>query len=107
MATATLDDVLQAIRDQTEAVNYRATNPTIDFSTASPAVKTAAVTPSDSTVLNCRALYVGSAGDVAIVGFRDSVAVTLSSVPAGTILPIACRKVMSTNTTASNIVALF
>lgn len=67
----------------------------------------AAVTPSDSTIVGCRALYVGGAGDVAIMANSDTVAVTLSSVPAGTILPIWCQKVMSTNTTATNIVALY
>ncbi len=65
------------------------------------------VTKSDSTIVNCRALYVGGAGDVAIVGIDDSVAVTLSSVPAGALLPIACKKVMSTNTSATLMVALF
>ncbi len=66
-----------------------------------------AVTKSDSTIVNCRALYVGGAGDVAIVAIDDTAAVTLSSVPAGTLLPIACKKIMSTNTTATNMVALF
>lgn len=75
--------------------------------TDGPATRLAAVTPSDSTVVNCRALYVGTTGNVAIMAFGDTVAVTLNSVPAGALLPIACGKVMSTNTTASNIVAWF
>lgn len=75
--------------------------------TTGPAKNLAAVTPSDATVVNCRALYVGTTGNVAILAIGDSSAVTLSSVPAGALLPIACAKVMSTNTTASNIVALF
>lgn len=69
--------------------------------------KLAAVTKSDSTVVNCQALYVGGIGDVAIVAEGDTAAVTLSSVPAGTLLPIACSKVMSTNTTATAMVAIF
>jgi hypothetical protein len=66
-----------------------------------------AVTKSDSTIVNCRALYVGGSGNVAIVAVGDTAAVTLEDVPAGTILPIACKKVMSTNTTATKLVALF
>lgn len=73
----------------------------------SPALSAVAVTKSDTTLVNCRALYVGGAGDVAIIGYDDTVAVTLSAVPAGTLLPIACQKVMSTNTTATLIVALY
>lgn len=66
-----------------------------------------AVTPSDTTVLNCHSLFVGGAGNVAIQATGDSAAVTLTGVLAGQILPISCGKVMSTNTTATNIVALF
>jgi hypothetical protein len=74
---------------------------------SAPATSLLAVTPSDSTVLNCRALYVGGAGNIAIMGVRDSAAVTLSGVLAGTVLPISASKVMSTNTTCTLIVALF
>lgn len=71
------------------------------------ATKLRAVTKNDSTIVNCQALYVGTGGDVAILADGDTAAVTLSSVPSGTILPIACSKVMSTSTTASNMVALY
>jgi hypothetical protein len=67
----------------------------------------AAVTPSDGTVLNCRAVYVGGAGNVAVTLADDSAAVTFTAVAAGTLLPLYCKKVMSTNTTATAIVALF
>lgn len=67
-----------------------------------------AVTPSDATLLDMtRGLYVGGAGAVAVLGWDDSVAVTFAAVPAGTILPVRVKKVMSTNTTATNIVALY
>lgn len=71
-----------------------------------------AVVKSDSTVLKAtQALYVGTTGDVAVVMASRAdvaalVAVTFVGVPAGTVLPISVQKVMSTNTTASNIVAL-
>lgn len=71
------------------------------------ATKLAPVTPSDSTVVNCQELWVGGAGNVAIIADGDTSAVTITGVNAGTLLPIACNKVMSTNTTATNIVALY
>jgi len=66
-----------------------------------------AVTPSDSTDLTtlARAIYVGGAGNVAAVQ-HDGTAVTFTGVPAGTVLPIAVRRINSTNTTATAIVAL-
>lgn len=75
---------------------------------SSPAVKAAAVTKSDDTVLSAtRALYVGGSGDVAVIMVDDTTAVTFSAVPAGTILPLRVTKVMATNTSAANIVALW
>lgn len=68
----------------------------------------AAVTPSDSTILKpTRALWVGGAGDVAITMAGDGSVLTLVGVPAGSILPVQATKVMSTNTSATNIVALY
>lgn len=73
-----------------------------------PARKVAAVTPSDSTDLGpVRGLYVGTGGNVAIMCEQNAAAVTLVGVPTGTILPVRAVKVMSTNTTASDIVALY
>lgn len=71
----------------------------------------AAVTPSDSTILvKTRALWIGGAGNVAVV-FADAgtggSAVTLTGATAGSIIPVSAIKVMSTNTTATNIVALY
>lgn len=72
-----------------------------------PAYVGADVTPSDSTVLTkTRALYVGTGGNVAVVFATGSTAVTLKNVNDGSILPIGVTKVMLTNTTASDIVAL-
>lgn len=68
----------------------------------------AAVTPSDSTLINCRAIYVGGAGAVAVAASASASAVTLAAVPVGTILPINLEqgRIMSTGTTATNLVAL-
>lgn len=67
----------------------------------------ASVTPSDSTALRpTRGLYVGGAGNVK-VDMALGTTVTFASVAAGTILPIQVVKVYSTDTTATNIVALY
>lgn len=69
--------------------------------------KAAAVTPSDSTVLRCKAFYVGGAGNVAIKTESGATAVTLTAVLVGHVYRIECYNIMSTNTTATNIVALW
>lgn len=65
-----------------------------------------AVTASDSTVIpTTRALYIGTAGNLA-VKMADGSLPTFSSVAAG-VFPIQVTQVLSTGTTASNIVALY
>lgn len=72
------------------------------------AVQGVAVTKSDSTVLPVtRGIWVGGAGDVAVIFTGQTTAVTLSAVPAGYLLPVEVTKVMSTNTTATLMVALY
>jgi len=70
-----------------------------------PARGYAAVTPSNTTVLNCRALYIGGTGDVVLQMPDREEVVTFHNVLAGTILPVSARRVMGA-TTATNIVAL-
>jgi len=76
---------------------------------AAPAVGAAAVTPNDSTDLTispARALYIGGAGNISV----DTAAgdtVTFSGVTAGMILPVSVKRVRSTSTTATLIVALY
>jgi hypothetical protein len=53
-----------------------------------------------------RAIYVGGAGDVAAV-MADGSVLTFSAVPAGTLLPIRCKRINSTNTTATLMLALY
>jgi hypothetical protein len=63
-----------------------------------------AVTASDTTVYApaLRAVWVSVAGNVAILGETDSVAVTLPNVPVGFLLfPYPVQKIMQTNTTAT------
>jgi hypothetical protein len=66
-----------------------------------------AVTKSDSTVYAppLDALFIGGAGNVAVLT-PSGTTLTITGVLAGVIYPIACTKVMSTNTTATNIVGL-
>lgn len=71
---------------------------------AASATSSGAVTKSDSTVLQFRAVYVGGAGDVAIKHTEAGSAVTYVGVPAGSILPVSGVRVMSANTTATSMV---
>lgn len=66
-----------------------------------------AVTPSDTVELTnvSRAIYVGTGGNVVAIR-QDGVSVTIPSVPSGTILPIRAKRIASTGTTATGIVAL-
>lgn len=75
---------------------------------AAPAESFFAITPSDSVnfTYNVRGIYVGTTGNVVAVT-EGGTAVTFSSVPAGTILPIRASRVNSTSTTASNMVGLY
>jgi hypothetical protein len=82
------------------AGSYRSANATVAAHSA------AAVTPSDSTVLPAtRGLYIGTTGNVAVKMAEDENTLTFSNVPVG-ILPIQVIQVLSTGTTASNIIAL-
>lgn len=80
-------------------------------SLSDPAYSAAMVVPSDSLDFARlpRALYVGVEGDVRVLGIEDDDAEVLvfKNVPAGTVLPFRARRVFQTNTTATDIVALF
>ncbi len=80
----------------------------ISAAQAAPATYWRTVTPHDSNniPLGCRGIWVGGAGNLAAVG-QDGTVITIASVPAGTVVPIAPIRINSTNTTATNIVALY
>jgi len=63
------------------------------------------VTKSDTVVQPFRALYVGVLGDVTIIDLGGNSAL-FKAVPAGVYIWCAGTKVMSTGTTATNIIAL-
>ena len=77
-----------------------------------PAYQAATITPSDSTDFddgrNSRGIYVGVTGNLAVImaGDATGTAVTFLNVPVG-VLPIAARRVMSTNTTATQLIRLW
>jgi hypothetical protein len=74
---------------------------------SSPAQNAVSITPADSDLATAvRALYIGSAGNVAVILSGDTDAVTFVAVPAGTVLPITVKQVRLTNTTATNIIGL-
>ena len=71
------------------------------------ATKIAAVTKSDTTILEPFpvALFIGGAGDIAIEAVDGGTATF--TVPAGTELHVQARRVLSTGTDATNIIALY
>jgi hypothetical protein len=73
--------------------------------TQAPASGYAAVTKSDDTVVNFRALYIGGAGNVVLDSPDGDTNVSFVGLAAGTILPVMCVKVKAA-TTATNIVGL-
>ena len=73
-----------------------------------PALFAAAIAPSDTVNNPCvfRAIYVGGAGDIAIITPSSTTVVLFVGVPAGSILPVMNARVNLTNTTASLMVGL-
>lgn len=65
-----------------------------------------AVEPHDTNELPriTRALYVGGAGTISMI-LASGDALTLSNVPAGSLLPVRTRQVLATGTTATAIAA--
>lgn len=75
---------------------------------ASPAENGASVTPSDTVDLTtaARALWVGGAGTVKVYTTKGAT-LTFVGLSAGTLLPVRVRRVYSTGTTATSILALW
>lgn len=66
-----------------------------------------AITPDDATDLPwiTTAIYVGGSGNMSVILEGDSVAVTLNSLAGGIWHPIKAKRVRSTGTTATGLVA--
>ena len=68
------------------------------------------LTKSDTTAVPItHAVYIGDAAacDIAVILSRDTSAVTFSKVQPGSTVPIQIRKLMSTNTTCTVVIALY
>lgn len=65
-----------------------------------------AVTPADGTDNIASALYVGVSGDVAVIPQGGSASVIFKAHPVG-YMPVRVSRVLSTGTTATNILGLF
>lgn len=75
------------------------------------AVYAAAITPSDSAdIANIGdggvVVYVGVGGDLVVDTLGGQTAVTFKNMGSGQILPVVVKRVRSTNTTATNLVAI-
>lgn len=77
---------------------------------AAPALHGAVVTPNDGVDLPggpTRAVYVGGTGHMAVDFEGGETNVLLSAIPVGTIMPLRVKRIRSTGTTATLIVALW
>ena len=81
---------------------------TLSVGLASPAINAVAITPDDDNDLAtiARSVYIGGAGDLAVILEGDTVAVTFSGMLVGVVYSIRAKRINATNTTATNIVAL-
>ncbi len=75
-----------------------------NVTTQASALRYGAVTKSDTTVLQFKRLYIGGTGAVALKNGVDQTAVVFAALPAGAVLDVVGTHVMSTSTTATNIV---
>ena len=77
-----------------------------------PALNGEEVTPADGSDLTyaTRAIWVGGAGDLEVVMKGDKAAagatLSITGIPAGTLLPLSVVRIKATGTTATAIVAL-
>jgi len=71
------------------------------------ATRHADVTASDVTIFDApQAIFVGTGGDIALRLIGNSTTVTYKNIPDGTFLPVLADQVLSTGTTASDIVMM-
>lgn len=81
-------------------------------SVSNPATRAAVVTPSDTDNLADipKAIYVGTGGNIAMIGVNASGAatgITWKNVPSGALIPFRPRRILANGTTAADILALY
>ena len=68
------------------------------------------VTNSDTADINsgklCNGLHCGSGGDITVL-LADGTSITFAATAAGSMIPVRCKRVMSTGTTPTDIVAFY
>ncbi|SIQ73751.1 hypothetical protein SAMN05880582_103175 [Rhizobium sp. RU20A] len=76
-------------------------------SLTAPASHGFAITPSDTADLpeTTRAVYVGAAGTL-VVRLSSGATVTFANVPAATLLPLRCERILQSGTTAGSLVGI-
>jgi len=62
-------------------------------------------TSNNPTAYSCASIYVGTSGDIALVS-PNGVVKTFKNVPSGTFMPVVCKRVNATNTTATDLLGL-
>lgn len=75
-----------------------------------PGLHLFSVVPSDTAAFAQppRMLWVGGAGNIAVVALGDAAPITIFDVPAGTLIDwVVAQKVLVTGTTATNIVGIY
>jgi hypothetical protein len=71
-----------------------------------PATRYVAVTPSDTTVVGCRAIYVGVTGTLVLQAYEGGPSVTFTAVAAGVEHALSAYRIMAAST-ATSINALY
>ena len=65
----------------------------------------ALVVPSDTLDCDCAAFFATGAGNITFLN-AQSVSILLTAVPVYTVIPVAAKRIMSTGTTSTGIIAL-
>ena len=78
---------------------------------ADPGERAVVIVPSDTVdfVLTPKAIYVGTGGDIAMIGDNEDVgatAIVWKNVPAGAVVPFRPRQILETGTTAADMLAI-
>lgn len=74
----------------------------------SQATKATPVVPSDNADIDPgKGLYVGTGGDISMIGSTGTTPRTWKNVQSGSFLPFVPKRVMATGTTATDILALY
>ncbi len=100
MTTTGLASILEGINPSRF---YEAVTPSDSVNFTGPGLSTSNGPSGDPL---CQAIYIGVGGNMVAVR-DDDTTVTFTGVVAGTIVPVQAKRINSTSTTATNMVALF